>query len=72
MKKNNYAKALKVSKTKKLKGVELKGLTAKQRDAMIEHSTHHTKQHIAMMVNAMSNGASFKKSHEMAMKKVGK
>tara|TARA_R100001443_G_scaffold23274_1_gene35472 strand:+ start:456 stop:671 length:216 start_codon:yes stop_codon:yes gene_type:complete len=70
--KKSYAKALKVSQTKNIKGVELKGLTANQRDAMIEHSVHHTKEHIAMMVNAMNNGLSFKKSHEIAMQKVGK
>ena len=72
MAKTDYAKSLTASKTKKVKNVSMSGLNARQINAMAKHSEHHTKKHIQFMVNAMSNGASFSESHELAMKEVGK
>tara|TARA_R100001440_G_scaffold7759_3_gene15068 strand:+ start:9645 stop:9896 length:252 start_codon:yes stop_codon:yes gene_type:complete len=56
----------------KVKGVDVCSLTMRQQKTLEKHSVHHSKKHIAMMVNAMKNGASFGASHKMAQKKVGK
>tara|TARA_R100001510_G_scaffold38908_1_gene35302 strand:- start:12775 stop:12993 length:219 start_codon:yes stop_codon:yes gene_type:complete len=72
MAKTDYAKSLTASKTKKVKGVSMNGLNARQINAMAKHSEHHSKKHIEFMVSAINNGASFSESHEMAMNKVGK
>ena len=39
---------------------------------MNEHKKHHSKKHIREMLKMMAKGMSFKKSHDMTMKKVGK
>ena len=56
----------------KIKGVNVCSLNKKQQNAMKKHSVHHTKKHLQEMVIAINNGATFGKSHKMAMKKVGK
>ena len=47
-------------------------LTKKQNDMLKEHKVHHTKKHIDMMKELMRNGLSFKKSHNITMKYIGK
>tara|TARA_R100001440_G_C2477112_1_gene112713 strand:+ start:421 stop:654 length:234 start_codon:yes stop_codon:yes gene_type:complete len=61
------------SKTKKVtvKGVDISGLNTRQQNLMKEHSVHHTKKHMKMMANMMSNGKTFTESHKAAQKKVG-
>jgi len=72
MAKYQYSKSLNASKTKQIKGVPINGLNARQVDAMVSHSEHHTKKHIEFMVNAMLKGSSFTESHKLAMQEVGK
>ena len=59
-------------KTVKVKGVSMYGLNVRQTNAMKKHSKHHTAKHIRGMANMMRNGKTFKQSHKLAMKKVGK
>jgi len=56
----------------KVKGVNIDSLNKRQQSALKKHSKHHTVKHIKSMVTAMKNGATFGKSHTIAMKKVGK
>ena len=56
----------------KVKGVNVDSLNKRQQGALKRHSKHHTVRHIRSMVTAMKNGATFGKSHKIAMKKVGK
>ena len=56
----------------KVKGVNVDSLNKRQQNALKRHSKHHTVKHIKSMVTAMKKGATFGKSHKMAMKKVGK
>tara|TARA_R100000781_G_C4025456_1_gene108676 strand:+ start:143 stop:319 length:177 start_codon:yes stop_codon:yes gene_type:complete len=56
----------------KVKGVDVSKLTKRQQDTLKKHSKHHTKKHIAYMVNSMKRGTSFSKAHVNAQKKVGK
>tara|TARA_R100000329_G_scaffold94157_1_gene78365 strand:- start:5 stop:184 length:180 start_codon:yes stop_codon:yes gene_type:complete len=57
---------------KNLKGISLKGLSAAQKKLMSKHKTHHTKAHLRSMAVAMRRGKTFKQSHSIAMRKVGK
>ena len=50
----------------------MEGLTKKQKNTLTKHKKHHSKKHIREMIRAMLKGKSFKSSHSMAMKKVGK
>ena len=47
-------------------------LTKRQKDALDNHSEHHTAKHIKVMTAAMNKGQTFTQSHKTAMKKVGK
>ena len=58
-------------KSRKIKGVDISSLSSRQQEAMKKHSVHHTAKHIRAMVREMKKGASFAKSHKLAMK-VGK
>jgi len=62
------AKAIK----NKIKGVNLDGLTNRQKQTMARHSVHHTKKHIQVMADLMRDGKTFGEAHDIAMKKVGK
>tara|TARA_Y100001937_G_scaffold82455_1_gene111612 strand:- start:724 stop:903 length:180 start_codon:yes stop_codon:yes gene_type:complete len=57
---------------KNLKGVNLKGLTARQKKTMSRHKVHHTKAHLRSMANSMREGKTFGQAHNIAMRKVGK
>jgi len=57
---------------KKIKGVSMAGITARQATSMKRHSKHHTSKHLRSMVTAIKNGKTFTQSHKIAMKKVGK
>ncbi len=57
---------------KNLIGISLKGLTKRQKSSMNRHKTHHTKAHLRAMAVAMRKGKTFKQSHNIAMRKVGK
>tara|TARA_R100001510_G_C7584586_1_gene156356 strand:- start:161 stop:340 length:180 start_codon:yes stop_codon:yes gene_type:complete len=57
---------------KNLKGVNLKGLTARQKKTMSRHKVHHTKAHLRSMATSMRSGKTFKQAHNIAMRKVGK
>jgi len=57
---------------KNLKGISLKGLNATQKRQMNTHKVHHTKAHLRSMAVAMRAGKTFKQSHTIAMRKVGK
>jgi len=56
----------------KVKGVNIDSLNKRQQGALKRHAKHHTVKHIRSMVAAMKKGATFNKSHTIAMKKVGK
>ena len=60
------------TKTIKVKGVSLTGLTARQQAAMKKHGKHHTAKHLRAMVVAMKKGETFTQSHKTAMKKAGR
>ena len=57
---------------KNLIGISLKGLNKRQKSSMNRHKTHHTKAHLRAMAVAMRKGKTFKQSHNIAMRKVGK
>ena len=57
---------------KNLKGINLKGLTASQKRKMQSHKVHHTKRHLSKMATLMRRGKTFKQSHGIAMRSVGK
>ena len=54
-----------------LNGVDLSGLTERQKADLRVHAGHHSKAHIRAMVNAMKRGSNFNQSHEQAMQNVG-
>ena len=56
----------------KAKGVSLSDLNKRQQSAMKRHSSHYTAKHLRSMVASMKKGKTFKESHVVAMKKVGK
>ncbi len=47
-------------------------LTERQNKTLNKHRKHHSKKHIREMIKNMLKGATFSKSHKIAMKKVGK
>ena len=57
---------------KSIKGVNVSALNVRQQNAMRRHSKHHTAKHLRSMVISMKKGKTFKQSHQIAMKKVGK
>jgi len=57
---------------KNLTGINLKGLSSVQKKQMNAHKIHHTKKHLSKMAAEMRKGKTFKQSHGIAMKKVGK
>jgi|TARA_R110002049_G_scaffold3993_5_gene28980 hypothetical protein len=57
---------------KKIKKVDMSGLSKKQKSTMQKHSSHHSLDHMKYMIGAMRNGTSFSDSHKAAMKKIGK
>ena len=57
---------------KNLKGISLKGLSSTQKRQMSRHKTHHTKAHLRKMATEMRKGKTFKQSHTLAMRSVGK
>ena len=57
---------------KSIKGVNVSALNVRQQNAMKKHSKHHTAKHLRSMVTSMKKGKTFKQSHQIAMKKVGK
>ena len=46
-------------------------INEKEKKTLTKHKVHHTKKHMAQMKKTMKKGATFKKSHIQAMKKVG-
>jgi len=52
--------------------VHKKALTKRQTDTLQRHKKHHTQKHIAEMKKEMLKGKTFKESHTLALKKVGK
>ena len=57
---------------KKIKKLNMEGLSKKDQAAMKKHSSHHSVDHMLYMIGVMRKGGSFKKAHELAMKKIGK
>ena len=49
-----------------------KNLTERQKVQLKEHSVHHTTKHMNKMKILMREGKSFKQSHAIAMKMIGK
>ena len=52
--------------------MNLKCLIATQKIQMSTHKTHHTKAHLRKMAAEMRRGKTFKQSHTIAMRAVGK
>lgn len=48
------------------------GLNKSQKSALHKHSIHHTEKHIKSMIMNIKKGRSFKDSHLIAIKKLGK
>jgi len=44
----------------------------KEKNTLKKHSVHHTAKHMSTMKKKMKKGTTFKKSHNQAMKKVGR
>jgi len=44
----------------------------KEKNTLKKHSVHHTAKHMSTMKKKMQKGTTFKKSHNQAMKKVGR
>ena len=61
-----------VKKRVKKTSPKTKSLTARQEATLKKHAVHHTKKHMDLMKKLMKDGKSFKESHNIAMKKVGK
>ena len=60
-------------KTMNKKPVKMKkNLTERQKAQLKEHSVHHTTKHMNKMKILMREGKSFKQSHAIAMKMIGK
>jgi hypothetical protein len=49
-----------------------KTLTQRQKDTLKRHKPHHTKKHMEIMKKEMMKGNTFKKAHDIALKKHGK
>ena len=47
-------------------------LTKKQKEMLKQHKIHHTKKHMDLMKELMRLGISFKKSHTITQKYLGK
>ena len=47
-------------------------ITKAQNAMLAKHKVHHTRKHMAMMRALMRNGMTFKKSHNLTMKYIGK
>ena len=47
-------------------------ITLRQKKTLDKHTTHHSRKHIREMIANMAKGSTFKKAHNIAMKKVGK
>jgi len=47
-------------------------LTKRQKSTLKKHSKHHSKKHMSAMKKSMKKGKTFKKAHNVAMKKVGR
>ena len=47
-------------------------LTKRQSLSIKRHRKHHTKKHIDMMTELMSQGKTFTQAHNLTMKKIGK
>ena len=50
----------------------IKKLTSSQKENLKKHKVHHTKKHMDMMKDLMKYGLSFRQSHTIAMKYIGK
>ena len=57
---------------KKLKKLDMDGLSQKDKSVIKKHSTHHSLEHMKYMIGVMRNGKSFEEAHKIAMKKIGK
>jgi hypothetical protein len=57
---------------KKIKKINMDGLSTRQKSTMNKHKEHHSIAHMKYMVGAMRNGKSFSEAHKIAMKKIGK
>ena len=55
-----------------VKNVNVCSLNKLQQVELMKHASHHTQQHIQVMVNGMRDGLNFFEAHELAMEKVGK
>ena len=55
-----------------VKNVNVCSLNKLQQVELMRHASHHTQQHIQVMVNGMRDGLNFAEAHELAMEKVGK
>tara|TARA_B100002019_G_C21225360_1_gene577087 strand:+ start:271 stop:450 length:180 start_codon:yes stop_codon:yes gene_type:complete len=55
-----------------LTGINLKGLTTRQKQQMQSHMVHHTKRHLSKMATEMRKGKTFAQSHRIAQRIVGK
>jgi|TARA_E500000305_G_C3926348_1_gene190651 hypothetical protein len=60
------------TKTIKIKGVSLTGLSARQQQAMKKHGKHHTAKHLRDMKKRMAKGTSFTAAHKQSQKAVGR
>ena len=47
-------------------------ITLRQKKTLDKHKKHHSRKHIKEMIANMVKGTTFKKAHNIAMKKVGK
>ena len=57
---------------KKIKKINMDGLSDRQKKTMKKHSSHHSLAHMKYMIGAMRNGKSFTEAHKIAMDKIGK
>ncbi len=57
---------------KNLTGINLNGLSARQRQQMRSHMVHHTKRHLSKMATEMRKGKTFAQSHRIAQRIIGK
>tara|TARA_R100001510_G_C7499780_1_gene103952 strand:- start:55 stop:231 length:177 start_codon:yes stop_codon:yes gene_type:complete len=53
-------------------GVDISELKDEDKVNMRIHANHHSKKHLQEMVKDLKSGKSFKISHEIAQRKVGK
>ena len=47
-------------------------LTKSQKESLDKHKVHHTKKHMDMMKDLMKYGLTFRQSHNITMKYIGK